>query len=396
VTAPIGFLAAGVRCGIKSEGPDVALIASDRDAAAAALFTTNLVKAAPVLVSQRHVADGRARAIVANAGNANACTGERGIRDAEMTAEHTASLLGTRPEEVLVASTGVIGHHMPMDKLLAGVSQAAAELSREGSSSAARAIMTTDTRPKEYALEFAVGADRDARVYRIGGIAKGAGMICPNLATMLCFITTDAPVGPTALHDALKDAADVSFHCLTVDGDASTNDTVFILANGAAGGPPLESAPDALEAFRAALADLCCFLAMELARDGEGATKLVIVRVEGAEDDLQARMAASAVANSNLVKTAIFGCDPNWGRVLAAAGRSGAQFDPNRTSLKFGPVTVFSRGAPTDFDRERARQILSAPEVELTLTVGTGPGRARFFTCDLTYDYVRINAEYHT
>lgn len=399
VTAPKGFLASGVRCGLKTQGPDLALIVSDRPAAAAAMFTSNVVKAAPVVVSMKHVSSGWVRAVVANAGNANACTGEQGLRDAEAMARHTAELLRVSPQEVLVASTGVIGRLLPMDKVLKGIEDAVSSLSANGSGDAAKAVMTTDTRPKEYAFEMAIPSSSEASGYRkvrVGGIAKGSGMICPNLATMLCFITTDAPVSPTALGRALKNAVDASFNCLTVDGDGSTNDTVFALANGAAGGPNLEEDGEQYSLFCEGLTELCCLLARELARDGEGATKLVTVVVEGAADDAQARAAAFAVANSNLVKTALFGNDPNWGRVLAAAGRSGAQFSLDETSLYFGQTPVFENGSPVDFNADELRTALSAGEVEILLRLGGGPGRARYYTCDLSYDYVRINAEYHT
>jgi len=399
VTAPKGFSASGVRCGLKTQGPDLALIVSDRPAAAAAMFTSNVVKAAPVIVSMEHASGGWARAIVANAGNANACTGEQGLRDAEAMARHTAELLGIPPQEVLVASTGVIGHFLPMDKVLKGIEDAVGSLNASGSSDAAKAIMTTDTKPKECAFELTIPSSSAAsgfRKVRVGGIAKGSGMICPNLATMLCFITTDAPVSPAALRQALKEAVDASFNCLTVDGDGSTNDTVFALANGAAGGPNLEDDREQYSLFREGLTELCCFLARELARDGEGATKLVTVVVEGAADDAQARAAAFAVANSNLVKTALFGNDPNWGRVLAAAGRSGARFSLNETSLYFCRTPVFVNGSPVDFNADELRAALSAGEVEILLKLGDGPGRAHYYTCDLSYDYVRINAEYHT
>jgi len=393
VTAPTGFTAAGVRCGLKSSGPDVAILFSDRPAAAAALFTRNLVRAAPVQVSMRRAASGFARAVVANAGNANACTGAQGLRDAEAMAARAAERLGVAAEEVLVASTGVIGRPLPMDRVLSGIDSAAQSLSRSGGADAALAIMTTDTRPKERALQVLLP---DGRAVRLGAMAKGVGMICPNLATMLCFITTDAPVGAPTLRTILQSAADVSFNCLTVDGDGSTNDSVFMLANGASGGQPIEADQSTLRAFSDALAELCIDLARQMARDGEGATKLVTVVVTGAADDAQARMAASAIANSNLVKTAMFGNDPNWGRVLAAAGRSGASFRPEDASLRFGPIEVFRNGAPVAFDPKAAHDVLAAPEVEVLLTLGDGPGAARYFTCDLSYEYVRINAEYHT
>jgi len=392
VTYPEGFLAAGVRAGIKERGEDIALIFSERPASAAGVFTTNIVQAAPVIISRARIPRETGRAIVANSGSANACTGEQGLRDARAMAAETARLLGVSEDDVLVASTGIIGRRLPMDKVSAGISQAARSLSRDGGASAARAIMTTDTRPKEASAEVSVGGSK----VKIGGMAKGAGMICPNLATMLAFITTDAAVGPETLQACLSRSAEVSFNCLTVDGDSSTNDTAIILANGAAGNDEIDSEGPGLRAFQEALDIVTASLAKQIARDGEGATKLIEVTVRGAGSFEDARRIAKAVANSPLVKTAMFGCDPNWGRVLAAAGGAGVRFDPKAVSLLLGPMPLLQRGEPVDFRADEARELLRKPEVGVLLEIGAGPASATVWTCDFSYDYVKINAEYHT
>jgi len=392
VTYPEGFLAAGVCAGIKERGEDVALIFSERPASAAGVFTTNVVQAAPVIISRARIPRGTGRAIVVNSGNANACTGEQGLRDARAMAAEAARLLGISEDDVLAASTGIIGRRLPMDKVSAGISQAVRSLSRDGGASAARAIMTTDTRPKEASAEVSVGGSKVG----IGGMAKGAGMICPNLATMLAFITTDAAVSPEMLQACLLRSAEVSFNCLTIDGDSSTNDTAIILANGAAGNSAIDSEGPGLSAFQEALDAVTAFLAKQIARDGEGATKLIEVTVKGARSFEDARRIAKAVANSPLVKTAMFGCDPNWGRVLAAAGSAGVRFDPKAVNLLLGPTPLLRRGEPVDFREDEARELLRKPEVNVLLEIGAGPASATVWTCDFSYDYVRINAEYHT
>ena len=392
VTYPEGFLAAGVCAGIKERGEDVALIFSERPASAAGVFTTNVVQAAPVIISRARIPRGTGRAIVVNSGNANACTGEQGLRDARAMAAEAARLLGISEDDVLAASTGIIGRRLPMDKVSAGISQAVRSLSRDGGASAARAIMTTDTRPKEASAEVSVGGSKVG----IGGMAKGAGMICPNLATMLAFITTDAAVSPEMLQACLLRSAEVSFNCLTIDGDSSTNDTAIILANGAAGNSAIDSEGPGLSAFQEALDAVTAFLAKQIARDGEGATKLIEVTVRGARSFEDARRIAKAVANSPLVKTAMFGCDPNWGRVLAAAGSAGVRFDPKAVNLLLGPTPLLRRGEPVDFREDEARELLRKPEVNVLLEIGAGPASATVWTCDFSYDYVRINAEYHT
>ena len=392
ITWPKRFLAAGVRAGIKEQGEDVALIYSEMPASAAGVFTANIVRAAPVLVSQLRVPRATARAVIVNSGNANACTGEQGLQDARAMTAQTARLLEIAEEDVLVASTGVIGKRLPMDRVSAGIEEAVRSLSRDGGPSAARAIMTTDTRPKEASAEVSIGGSK----VRIGGIAKGAGMICPNVATMLAFITTDAAVAPEMLQAALSNAAERSFNCLTVDGDSSTNDTVIVLANGAAGNPRIERRDRDWEEVADALEFVSVSLAKQIAKDGEGATKMIEITVRGAKSFQDARQIARTVANSPLVKTAMFGCDANWGRVLAAAGRAGVDFDPSAVSLFFGTTPVVRHGEPVDFSQAEMHELLRGSEVNVLLEIGSGPGSAAVWTCDFSYDYVRINAEYHT
>jgi len=391
VTAAERFTASGVRCGIKSAGLDLALIYSQLECSAAGVFTTNAFQAAPVVLTRRRIASGRAQAIVANSGNANAITGPQGLRDAEEVSAIAAKELGLRPEHVLIASTGIIGVRLPVEKLKTGVRDAVRSLSRDGSENAACAIMTTDTQPKVSAYEFEV----NGKIVRVGGIAKGAGMICPNMATMLCFLTTDAEINTEALSGCLKTAVEQTFNCLTVDGDMSTNDSVIILANGASGCRIEESSRE-WGLFNQALTQVCVDLAKAIARDGEGASKYIEVVVRGAASYGDAKQAAMAVANSPLVKTAVFGGDPNWGRVLCAVGRSGARVEPRKTSLWFGNVQIVDNGEPLAWDAEGARQVLADSDVRIIVDLGVGDSTATVYTCDLTYDYVRINAEYHT
>ncbi len=392
ICAPRGFRASGVAAGIKySDRPDVALIYSDVAASAAGVFTTNLVRAAPVTVSMRHLADGRARAIVVNSGCANAVTGEQGLRDAERMATIAGAALGLSAEDVVVASTGVIGRHLPMARLEAGIHAAAGALGSEGGAMAARAIMTTDTRPKEYAVEVSV----DGRPFRIGGICKGSGMIAPNMATMLAFLTTDAEVWPEVLRAGLRTVTEQTFNCVTIDGDCSTNDTVVVLANGMSGVRVHAGSPG-YRAFLDGLAEVCTYLARELARDGEGATHLVSVHVTGARSVAQARQVARCIAQSPLVKTAIFGRDPNWGRILCAAGYSRVPLDPNRLGLRLCGVPLVSEGQPLEMDEPAMRAAMAASEISIELDLGQGRQGTTFWTCDFSYDYVRINAEYTT
>lgn len=388
VTAPRGFRAAGVRCGVKSQGRDIALIVSEAPASVAGMFTTNRASAPCVRYSRHVVETGTARAIVVNSGNANAATGEEGFVDNVRMAQKVAQLLQCSPAQVVTASTGIIGHRLPLEKIEAGIEAAILELSESGGHAAAEAIMTTDTAPKAEALSLHLP---DGEV-RIGGIAKGAGMIAPNMATMLCFLTTDAQISAPALQQVLKDAVERSFHCLTIDGDTSTNDMVVILANGHSG----VDVHRYLDDFQQALEMLCVRLAQRIARDGEGATKLVEVEVRGAGTFTNARKVGKTVAESPLVKTALFGNDPNWGRILAAIGRSGVEFDPDRTQIALQGTLVYSDGKPTAFDARALHESLKADTVQIAIDLQRGTEHATVWTCDLSYDYVRINAEYHT
>ncbi len=392
VTYPKGYLAAGARAGLKESGNDLALVASECPAVAAGVFTTNIFQAAPVTVSKSRVPASSVRAVVANSGNANACTGEQGMLDALSMTSAVAQQLGVPADSVLVASTGVIGHAMPMDKINAGIVDAVRSLSVDGGASAARAIMTTDTFPKEAAIDVSIGGC----MVRIGGMVKGSGMICPNVATMLAFITTDAAISPEMLQKCLSRSAEISFNGLTVDGDTSTNDSVFVLANGMAGNKRIESDGPELDAFQSALDEVSTSLAKQVAIDGEGATKMVEITVRGTESFEDARQIAKTIANSPLVKTAMFGNDPNWGRVLAAAGRAGVGFDPKSVKLFFGDIALLRHGEPVDFPQDAAHDLLTQPEVKVLLEVGAGSGTATVWTCDFSYDYIKINAEYHT
>lgn len=399
ITSIPGFRAAGVHAGLKPAGAlDIALIVSDRSCVAAGVFTRNLVKAAPVLFDQQVLAErgDAVRAVVANARNANAVTGEQGLRDAAEMARITAEVLALSEEAgVFVMSTGVIGVPLPMEQISRGIHLAAGALADDEAAglAAARAIMTTDTFPK------LAGATMElrGRTVTIAGMAKGAGMIHPDMATMLSVIATDAAIARPALQSALQFAVERSFNCMTVDGDTSTNDTVLVLANGAADHAELEADDEDFAAFREALLAVCQDLARQVARDGEGATKFVTIEVRGAASFEAARQVGRTVATSPLVKTAIFGRDANWGRVLAAAGRAGVAFDPTRANLWFGDLQLLRAGAPVGVDEARALEILSAPEVTITLELDPdGPCAATVWTCDFSHDYVSINAEYRT
>lgn len=392
VTAPRGFLAAGVHAGIKRQKKDIALVYSERPCTAAATYTTNRVKAAPLLVTQEHLRHDSIRAIVVNSGNANACTGQRGIEDARRMAAICARELGIEPHQVVVASTGVIGVPLPLDKIEAGIIQAKEALSPAGGHDAALGIMTTDTRTKEIAFL----CECDGVRFRIGGMAKGSGMIHPNMATMLAFITTDAAVPKEFLQREMKQAVDATFNMITVDGDTSTNDMAVVLANGAEEAARIEPGTPLADLFSKALRRTCVELAKMIAADGEGATKLIEVRVKRAKTERDARLAAKAIANSSLVKTAVYGEDANWGRILCAVGYSGADFDPDKTSVYLGDVLVFHLGAGVAFDEGEAKQALSGSLVVITVDLGEGEAEATGWTCDLTYDYVKINASYRT
>jgi len=389
-TSPKGFRSAGVHCGVKREKPDLALLVSDVPASAAGVFTTNKVKAAPVRYTQRAVAAGRAQAIVVNSGNANACTGGPGFADSEEMAKLTAASLGLAADLVLVASTGVIGVPLPMDAIRSGIPVAVNALSSDGEG-AARAILTTDNFPKTAAVRL----DIDGVGVTIGGMAKGAGMIHPNMATTLCFLTTDASVPPAVLRGALKRAVQDSFNSITVDGDTSTNDTVLLLANGCAGGAPITNG-EALTRFTAALTLVAGELARMVVRDGEGATKLVEISVEGAASDLEARQAAMTVANSLLVKTALHGGEPNWGRILAALGRSGVEMSEETTDVSFGSLDVVRGGLGVPGVWDAAAAALEEKEVSIRIRLAVGNGAAKVWTSDLSEEYVRINGSYTT
>ena len=393
VTAPRGFRAAGLHCGIKASGkPDLALVVSDAEASAAAVFTTNQAQAAPVLVSKAHLAatHGRARAVVSNSGCANACTGPQGMADAHEMAALTATAVGCAADEVLVASTGVIGVNLRMAALRAGIPQAVAALAATGGPDAAVAIMTTDPFPKSAAVEVTTPAG----TFRVGGMTKGSGMIEPRMATMLGYLTTDAAVDPVRLRAVLVEACRFTFNAITVDGEPSTNDCVFALANGVSGVTIDDTTEAALfEGFRA----VAKTLALGIVRGGEGATKLVALTVSGAATDADAWMAARAIANSLLVKTAIHGADPNWGRLVAAAGRSGARFVLEGARVRIGDLVLFEDGRPFDQLAPQAATYLQGTDIDIDVNLGTGGSHtATVWTCDLSKMYVQINAEYRT
>jgi glutamate N-acetyltransferase/amino-acid N-acetyltransferase len=394
VTAPQGFRSASLHCGIKAKSGalDLAVLVTDEPATAAGLFTTNLAKAAPVLVSQRHLTStsGRARAVVVNSGCANACTGDDGMANAvRMTAE-TAAAIGCATDEVLVASTGVIGVGLNMERVVPGIRAAATALAREAGADMARAIMTTDPFPKECAVE--VTTARGA--FRVGGTAKGSGMIEPNMATMLGFITTDAAVPTGLLRRALEDSARRTFNAITVDGECSTNDCVFAMASGAAG---VRVDEDLYPVLRAAFYEVSRELAMGIVRGGEGATKLITINVTHAATETDAMRVAKTIANSPLVKTAVHGADPNWGRIVAAAGRSGVLFDVDRATVHVGGTLLFEHGLPHDDAAPIAAEHLKGADVRIDVDLGTADsGKATVWTCDLSAEYVRINGEYRT
>jgi len=394
VTAVPGILAGGVTAGIKPSGKkDLALIYSSTPARVAAVFTSNQVKGAPVLVSREHVRGGQAQAIVASSGCANVCTGERGIKDAREMTKLVGELLRIPPAHVLIAATGVIGVPLPMDKIRAALPKLAKSLSPQGGRNAAEAIMTTDTRPKEAALRLDVGG----RPVTIGGIAKGVAMLEPHLATMFCFVATDAVVARPALDAALRRGVDRSFNRVTVDSDQSTSDTVAVLANGLAENAPLEAGARGLRQFAKGLEAVMTKLARMLVADGEGATKVVAVTVRGAASRRDALLAARSVANSPLVKTAINGADPNWGRIMMALGKSAARVEQDKVSIAFGDERMVERGMlKDDVQLERLRKIMGQAEYDITIDLGIGRGEDRVWTSDLSEEYVRLNSKYTT
>ena len=400
VCAAQGFRAAGLHVGVKTHNvnkKDVALIVSDADCAAAAVFTTNVVKAAPIHVTKAHLANGRARAVVANSGNANACA-PMGEENAERMCAAAAKAIGCGAEDVLVCSTGVIGQTLRVNVIEEGMEELASLLERSGAGSdaAAHAIMTTDTVKKEAAVETTVGG----KTVRIGGIAKGSGMIHPNMGTMLCFITTDCSISPEMIREALVDTAHVSFNRISVDGDTSTNDTCLVLANGLAGNETITGEGEDYAAFLEALKALCVRLARMMAKDGEGARHLITCTVSGAKDEESAQTIAKSVISSTLTKAAIFGCDANWGRVLCAMGYSGEEFDPDKVDVAFasaaGEIPVCRQGRGLDFDEDLAKRILTEDEVEIRVRMGEGDAACTCWGCDITYDYIKINGDYRT
>jgi glutamate N-acetyltransferase / amino-acid N-acetyltransferase len=388
--AVIGFTAGAASAGVKDGTPrrtDVALIVSDRPCAAAGVFTTNEVIAAPCVVTRRHLERRSLRAIVVNSGNANACTGEQGERDAVAMAQAAAQRLGCDPHEVAIASTGVIGVPLPVGRIASAVKEM--KLEGEAWADVAKAIMTTDTKPKNVGVELKL----EAGTVHLRGIAKGAGMIHPNMATMLAFVMTDAKVAAAELQEMLEDAADESFNLISIDGDTSTNDTLLLLANGASG---IEPRGEDLKVFGSAVRGLCESLAREILGDGEGVTKVFEVRVSGAASAEDARRAARTITTSNLVKTAIHGADPNWGRILAAAGRSGAKVDQTRASVRIADVAVFEQGSPRAFDNDAVRRIFEQKDITIGVDLGVGSESGRAWGTDLSAEYVRINADYTT
>lgn len=394
-----GFHAAGVACGLKPGGAlDMALVAAQEPCTPAAVFTTNRVQAAPVLYDQQVLESGQpVQAVVINSGCANACTGDRGMRDAQQMAAWVGEALGIPAGQVFVMSTGVIGQHLPMAKIADGITAACKSLSPDGGHDAARAIMTTDTRPKEASVQVKVGG----QVVTIAGMCKGAGMIHPNMATMLGLLVTDAAIEQAALQCALHYVVERTFNMVTVDGDTSTNDTVLLLANGRAGNRPVaEPTSQDYDAFLAGLLEVATALAQELARDGEGASKFVTIHVTGGSDFAAARQVAKSIANSVLVKTAIYGEDANWGRVLCAAGYSGVAFDPYGVALWMkdaaNSLNLVKDGVPFDVNEDVAASILSSDEVTFHLDLGQGQAEATVWTCDLTHAYVDVNAHYRT
>ncbi|MBR5470549.1 MAG: bifunctional glutamate N-acetyltransferase/amino-acid acetyltransferase ArgJ [Oscillibacter sp.] len=400
VCAAQGFKAAGIHVGVKTKAgwkKDVALIVSDVDCAAAAVFTKNVVKAAPIHVDKKHLENGRAKAVIANSGNANACA-PMGEENAIRMCQAAAAAISCDPMDVLVSSTGVIGQTLNVKVIEDGMADLCAALdhSIEASDAAAHAIMTTDTVKKEVAVETTVGG----KTVRMGGIAKGSGMIHPNMGTMLCFLTTDCAISPAMIKTALLETVNVSFNRISVDGDTSTNDTCMVLANGMAGNAEITEKGEDYAAFLAALQALCIELAKMMAADGEGAKHLITCSVKGAATEAQAETLAKSVIGSSLTKCAIFGADANWGRVLCAMGYSGEQFDPEKVDVHFtsaaGDVAVCAKGRGLDFDEDLAKKVLSEHDVEINIIMGEGEAACTCWGCDLTYDYVKINGDYRT
>ena len=393
VTFAKGFTAAGVKAGIKKSGNlDVAVIYTKTQAVVAGTFTQNKVAAAPVYVSKEVVATGTAHAIVANAGCANACTGQQGLDDAHKMAQIAADELGVNADDVIVGSTGVIGVNLPMDKLEAGIKDAVANLSADGSGNAGRAIITTDTHSKSVTCEF----ELSGKTVRMGAIAKGSGMIRPNMATMLCYITTDIAIDQALLQKAVSGCVEKSFNMISVDGDMSTNDMVIVLANGEANNAKITEENADYQIFFEKLTMLCTELAKQIAADGEGASKFLTINVKGAKSFADAKTVGMAIANSPLVKTAFFGEDPNWGRVICAVGYSGADMVPEKTVVKFGGITIFANGTGATYDEKALAHVMKQKDIVIDIELNMGQEDATVWSCDLSYEYVKINGEYHT
>lgn len=388
ITAAKGFLASGIHCGIKYTNKDLALIYSKVPAVACGVFTQNKVQAAPLKVTTAHLKNNKAQAIIINSGNANSCTGSKGMADARKICAAMSKKLGISANQVLVASTGVIGKRLPIEKIARGTGPLVNKLSSQGSLQAAQAIMTTDTKPKQISVQLKIGRTK----VKIGGIAKGAGMIHPHLATMLGFITTDAAIDKRKLQKALKAAVDNSFNLITVEGDTSTNDMVLALANGLAGNKSMSAKDSNL--FQEALNFVCLYLAKMIVQDGEGATKFVQVQVEQAKSVAQAKRVAFKVANSPLVKTALFGQNPNWGRIAAATGCADKRVEQNSLNIYLGGIKVLDRGTALKVNQQKLNKIYKEDEIQIKITLGLGRYATRVFTCDLSDKYVKINAEY--
>ncbi len=396
ITSPGGFEASGMHAGVKSDSSikDLALVYSTTPATAAAVYTKNLVQAAPIHVDREHLQDGVARAVILNSGNANACTGEAGMDHARRMCAATAAALGLVNSDVLVCSTGLIGSQLPIEKIETGIPLLAGSLSDQGGPDAALGIMTTDT----FAKHCAVQVELEAGTVTVGAIAKGAAMIAPNMATMLALVSTDARVSSADLQTLLSAAVSRTFNCITVDGDMSTNDTVIAMANGAALDDGVQVAANSADGRKLgeAIEAVCSEMAKAIARDAEGSTKLITIQVRGARAEQEARQVGLSVANSNLVKTAMFGCDPNWGRILCAVGYSGVDLDPERVEVQLCGTSIYADGAGTAFDEAALSTAMQAEDIPIDIDLGSGSESAHIFTCDLTYDYVRLNAEYTT
>ena len=394
VTAPQGFRAAGIHCGIKKPSLlDLALVVSEQSGPIAGVFTKNQVAAAPVILDRLHLRQRIGRAILVNSGNANACTGAKGLAAAKKTARSLARHIGVPSHQIFIGSTGVIGRVLPVDRIIKGMPQLITQLSDRGGSDAARAIMTTDIRPKSIALQDTIGH----RLITIGGMAKGSGMIHPDMATMLAYFTTDASITRSALQRALSLAVNESFNCISVDGDTSTNDTVLCMANGLAHNRTIKEGTVAFHRFLLLLTEACQALALAICRDGEGVTKVVDIEVTGAASVAQARRVAQTIATSNLFKTALFGEDANWGRVMAAIGRARVPITPSKLSVWFGGVSMVQRGIGLGLAAERRiEKVFRQKEFTITVGLGQGPHQAHMWTTDLSFDYVRINASYRS